>query len=739
MMKKFRMLSISLAVFALIFIFPTSNRNLLFGEIQKKNSEKDKKKENKDKELFYKMTVTATGTKKDTFDIPKAVSVVTDKEIKEKAPNNVSDLLLNMPGVDVNGVGSNQSRPVIRGMRGQRILLMEDGIRMNNSRRQQDFGEIPAILDVSGVKRVEVVRGPSSVLYGSDAIGGVINIITKLPDYDIKRKEVHGSLGYRFSTSDSQNKFTANINGNIGRFGFMISGNYRKSEDYVAPAGSFGDIVLANDTTVYDTGVKDGGINFLLRYKMKDRIDLSLKYEYYSAKDAGFGYVDPNDYSPGDPEIKIRYPMQKVDKYTFKYENSAMDFVLADHIGFTAYVRGNERELANDIFVPFGIPAFSDAGISILTENYSDIKTTGFRLEMNKTLGKHLISYGSDFFVDTTKNTDKNIVQIVGFPFPTFPEVDTTPLVPNASFKSIGFFVQDDISLFNRTSLILGIRYQNVNAQTKATPGLEGESLYNSTDDTVVGAVNLSYGITDNLNLVFSVGRGFRSPNLIERFYNGPTPEGGAFQSRSTDLNAETSLNFDFGFKFRSRIHFLEFTYFYNTIFDGIRISPTGNSIIGLPEYKNVNVDKLRMEGYEVSGGVYLDFGLSVSMNYTKLDSDNLGDPETPFVDTYSSKFNFNIKYVNPGKFFWLSYDLRINGEQKEVQLGDNPIGNTIPGFTVHSLSAGVRLFRNGKFPQRIGITAGNLTNTLYSEFSNASFFRPAPKRYLVMTWSLNF
>jgi len=731
-----------MVVTAVIFLamFASSIQNSLLGETRKKVVKKSKKKkEIKNKELFYKMTVTATGVKKDTFDIPKSVSVVTEKEIKERSPNNVSDLLLHMPGVDVNGVGSNQSRPVIRGMRGQRILLMEDGIRMNNSRRQQDFGEIPAILDVSEVERVEVVRGPSSVLYGSDAIGGVINIITKLPDYDIKTSEFHGSFGYRYGTADNQNKVVANINGNSGRFGFMISGNYRKSEDYTAPAGKFGNINFKKDTRVYDTGVKDRGMNLLLRYKLKDSVNLSLKYEYYNAKNSGFGYVDPKDYNPGGVEIKIRYPIQKVEKYTFKYENVNANSFFADHIGFTAYVRGNERKLANDIFVPLRIPGKSGAGISILTENYSDISTMGFRLEMNKAVANHMISYGSDFFIDSTKNTDKNIVQFVGMKFPSSPSIDKTPLVPNANYKSMGVFVQDDIFLFGRASLILGVRYQNVSAKTKKTPGLEKESLYNSMDDTFVGAANLSYGITDNFKLVLSVGRGFRSPNLIERFYNGPTPEGRAFQSRNTVLKAETSLNFDLGFKFRSKIHFLEFTYFHNTIYNGIRISPTGNKIYGLPEYRNINVDKLRMKGYEVAAGVYLNFGLSFVMNYTKLDSDNLGDTETPFVDTYSSKLNFSVKYDNPDKTFWLSYDLRMNGEQKEVQLGKNPIGKTIPGFTVHSASVGIKLFPNGKVHQRLSITVGNLTNVLYSEFSNASFFRPAPKRYAVLTWSMDF
>lgn len=701
---------------------------------EKNQDESDEKEE----VLHYEVTVTATRTKKDTFEIPKPVSVINIRKIQEKAPNNVTELLTDLPGVDVNGVGANQGRPIIRGLRGQRILLLEDGIRMNNSRRQQDFGEIPGLVDISAVERVEVVRGPASVLYGSDAIGGVVNIITRLPQYGLEGSEIHGNIGYRYSSADEQNKAAANVNGHIGRLAFMFGGNYRKAGDYKAPAGTFGQIELTRDATVVDTGVKDHGYNFQLTYNLSKENQISFKYNYYNAENTGFGLIEPELYNPGDPRIQIRYPFQEVQKYTFKYENRQLKFLLADHISFTGYHRANERELNMNIFVPFNIPSLPGAGVKQDSENYTDIKTVGFRLELNKGMKNHVITYGADLFVDNTENTDSNTTQMVGFG-PPRPMTDTTPQVPNARYRSLGAFIQDDISLFSRASLILGVRYQNVNARTKDTPGLEGGPTVDSTDQTVVGAANLIYGVTDHLRLVFSVGRGFRSPNLIERFFNGTTPEGSGFQSRNTELEAETSLNFDIGFKYRRKRVYLETTFFNNVVYDGIRLSRTGNEVFGLPEYQNVNVDKLRARGIEMLGKLYFKWGLSLMANFTYMKSKDLGNPETPYVDTYSSKFNFNARYDHPKKRFWLAYHLRVNGEQKDVLLENNPIGDIIPGFTVHSLSAGITLFKNSAFPQQLGIIISNLTNELYSEFSNASFFRPAPRRQIILTWSTRF
>ena len=185
MKKYFAVIIICLLGMYSTLISGTANKASTKTDIQEKQEETSKKKKEEEKSdkasemIYYEISVTATRTEKDTFEIPTPVSVVNDMRILEAAPNNITDLLYEMPGVDVNGVGANQSRPVIRGLRGQRILLLEDGMRMNSSRRQQDFGEIPAMVDVAGVNRVEVVRGPASVLYGSDAIGGVINIVTR--------------------------------------------------------------------------------------------------------------------------------------------------------------------------------------------------------------------------------------------------------------------------------------------------------------------------------------------------------------------------------------------------------------------------------------------------------------------------------------------------------------------------------------------------------------------------------
>lgn len=711
-------------------------------ETQNKKNRKKKIKKVKSEEM-----VTATMNRKDTFEIPKPVSVVNRQKILEKASNNIADLLTELPGLDVSGVGVNQVRPVIRGFRGQRLLLLEDGIPMNNSLRERDFGEIPALVDISQVERVEIVRGPASVLYGSDAVGGVVNIITKFPGYNLEGTEIHGSIGYRYSSADSQNKGTAYFNGHLGKLVFSLSGNYRKAGDYQAPAGTFGYFQLEENLVVNDTGVKDGGFNLMLNYNFSKHRYLTFKYQYYRAEDAGFGFVEPENYAIADPDdpdkpdtyrFRPRYPLQELQKYTLKFRDKALGFVLADNLSFTAYYSMNKRELILDHFIPFGITGLPDAGIELRQENFTDMATLGLRLEFNKAVKNHLFTYGFDLFWDNTENADTNISRVVGFGT-LEPVIDSTPLVPNATYRSMGVFLQDDISLFAGTSLILGVRYQNVNARTKDTPGIEGEPLVDSADQTVVGAADLVVGVTDHLKLILSIGRGFRSPNLIERFFNGLTPAGSEFQSGNPDLKAETSLNFDIGFKYRWKRIYLESFYFNNLVYDGIQAALTDETVNGIPVYRYNNVDKLLIFGFEVSGKYYFAPSFSFTANYSRLHFKNLTDPGNTYHEKYYDKFNFTLHFHHPKKYFWLGYHLGINSYWLHLQSRDNSYFEIFPGFLVHNLSGGLTLFKNSSFPMRLGIMLGNVTDTLYSAFYNVDFFRPAPKRYLVFTWSIFF
>ena len=687
------------------------------------------------------IVVTATRAERSVFDTPTPVSVLDLRTIREQAPNSVSDLFRGLAGLDVTGVGSNQVRPVIRGQRGQRVLVMEDGLRLNNTRRQQDFGELPALIDVSSAERIEIVRGPASVLYGSDAIGGVVNVITQRP----RLQGLHGSAGYRFSSYDDQQHATGAVTGRFGRLSLLGRGTFRTTNSYQAPAGTYGDITLAQDTRVNDTGVKDYSTEGYLGYHLGSGQDVFARYERYSADSSGFGWVDPAAYAPAEPKIQIRYPFQRFDKVSAGYTGIGLGLPIADKLDVTGYWQTNRRRLNLNLGLPFDPsqlpPGVDSAGLIIDQRNYTDIGTIGGRLEAKKLVGAAVaLTYGVDLFRDASTNSDTNATDVYGFG-PSAPDVTTRPLVPNASFRSVGVFAQSEFHVIPRTTFILGARYQDVRAASRQTPGVTDPPIV-ATDRTVVGAANAIVDVTEKVSLVGSVGRAFRSPNLIERFFNGPTPEGFGYQVPNSTLKAETSFNVDLGARYRNRWVFVEAFVFQNMIANGIRIQAVPDSVISmLPVYQNVNVDRLRARGIEFNGDVKLPLGISVGGTFTHLDTkDVTQDQNNPIGDSFANQISGSLRYDDPSQRFFGEYRVRHNFKRADPELlTGNPIGTALPGFTTMSARAGLVVLRRGAMTHRLSLGVLNLTNALYAEFSNVSFFRPEPKRSIILTYDLTF
>ena len=414
------------------------------------------------------VTVTATRRATDVHEVAAPVSVVDSAAIRERTPSNPADLLRELPGVDVIGVGPNQNRPSIRGQRGQRILLLEDGMRLNNSRRQQDFGELPALVDVLAIDRIEVVRGPASVLYGTDAIGGVINLITMVPQ---RGSAARGRVGYQYGDAGSLGKAFGSVSGTTQGFSWQLGGSARRAGNYEAPAGSFGNLKLANKVTVLDAGVKDQSLNGYLGWRGAGQTSAFAKVEQYEAQDAGFGYV-PNKLLGGDDtKIQILYPRQTFQKLTVGGAIANLGFGIADRVEFTAYTQRNRRNLAQDIFIPFGPGTPPGAGVAIQTGNYTDLATIGTRVEASRLLSRAVLTWGADAFQDRSFNTDTSTQTVVGFG-PPRPQGSNKSSVPNAVQSSIGGFAQASLSVVDRATLTLGGRVQQVQSAPRFTPGV---------------------------------------------------------------------------------------------------------------------------------------------------------------------------------------------------------------------------------------------------------------------------
>ena len=684
------------------------------------------------------VTVTATRRATDVQAVPSPVSVLDSAMLRERQPNTAADLLRELPGVDVIGTGTNQARPSIRGQRGQRILLLQDGLRLNNARRQQDFGEIPGIVDVATIQRVEVVRGPASALYGADAIGGVMNIITKVPSFAKNAPKAGGSLGYRYGSAGELTRGEASLSARAGNFVVLATGAKRDAGNYDAPSGRYGNVHFTDAVTLNNAGVNDKNASVYLGWRYKTGTGAFVRAETYDAKNAGFGYIDPALLGGDQTKIQITYPSQSFTKWSTGFSTGVLTGAkVLDKADVVAYRQVNGRDLSQSIFAPFGAGYPANAGVDIQTRNHTDLTTTGFRAEATKIFARNIIVYGVDYFHDNAVGRDSSQTTVFGFG-PPKPKSKNTPSLPSATLSSTGVFLQNDLRLHDRLSLIVGGRWQRVSSDAQPTAGLTTIPP-GDVQSTGVFATNALFKMTSNLNLVASVGRGFRAPNLVERYFNGPTPEGSAYQSATPGLRPERSLNADLGVKYRTDRVAAEAFVYRNDIRDAVRISPTGAKINNLPEYQNVNVGKLRSSGYEATGTMLFARGISASANYSQVKSTNLLDRSIPIGDTYSSKLVGTLGWRPASGRGWVEYAVRRNGEQKEIVAGSSPVGNTLPAFVVHSIRGGAHLFTLRGVRQDLDLQVNNLSNTLYAETANAGFFRPEPGRHVVIALRSSF
>ena len=682
------------------------------------------------------VTVTATRSKRDVHDVATPVSVLDSTTMRDRQPATAADLLRELPGVDVVGVGANQARPSIRGQRGQRILLLEDGLRLNNPRRQQDFGELPALVDVSALERVEVVRGPASVLYGTDAIGGAINLITRSPSFS-GDGTLRGRVGYRFGTAGDAGKTELVLGGHRGAWAADFGASARVAGNYDAPNGSFGDVHLAQSTPVRDGGVRDRNLRGALAWSGDNGRSAFVRAEQYVADNAGFGFIPPETLG-GDPtKIQILYPHQNYRKVSAGFASGSIGLPVADKVDVTAFASRNERDLAQNIFAFFGPGTPPGAGIDIKAQNYTDVGTVGARAEATKALSRAVVTWGVDAYRDNAAGRDSSLSTVIGFGPPSV-TASTRPQIPNAMLTSVGGFAQGEFLIHDRVTMVAGGRLQHVSSEAQATAG-RTDSLSSHANTTGVYAVNAIVRATSALSFVASVGRGFRSPNLVERYFDGPTPEGSAYQQAAPDLKPESSVNTDLGVKFRAGRMAAEAFVFENNISDAIQTTATGAKQGRLPVYANVNIGKLRARGAELNADVLLDGGFGIGGNWSTLSSKNVLQPAIPIGDSYSNKLNLALSWRSATGGFWGEYLVRHNSEQREIQVGTSPVGSVLPAFTVHGLRAGIRGWSIGSTRQDIMLGINNLFNTLYAEAANSGFFRPEPGRNITLGFMTSF
>jgi hemoglobin/transferrin/lactoferrin receptor protein len=620
--------------------------------------------------VHEEMVVTATRYELDSFQTPVPISVVSSQDLARELPDKMVDVLKDLPGVDVSGEGPFRGLPVIRGMDSNRVLILVDGQRLNNARESTEFAGIqPGLVDLSMVDHIEVLRGPASVLYGSDAIGGVINIITKQQAFGQGPLKLDGEASYEYGDAARSNRGHVDVNGSGERMTFHLGASAFEAGDYSSPEG-----------VVPNSGMKQRSLDGNLRFLVSDTGVLRFDVQATQTRDVGFP-----GYDPVTSGVDISFPRFDRNKYSVNYEGGP--FLGLNGVRLTAYYQTIVKE---------SIRNFSFGGF--FSDNYtrSDINTWGLNAQSSANLAAHHLTFGLDFYQDALHDFTAE-----SSPFGS----DNNVAVPDSDQRGYGLYAQDEIAISPRFELTLGARGDRYTFVSKNDPRYTGEPF--DVDQTAgSGNVSARYQVTNNVALTALVGRGFRAPNIEERSYFGLATTGDTYIQQNPDLKSEHSLNYELGFKVRYARYSGGFNVYQNNVRDFINIAFLGTDPqTGLELAQFQNTDKATIRGVEFQLESYLTEAWTAfgNVSYSRGTDDKTGDPLALISPL---KGLLGVRYQQAR--WWGEVATRMVARETRVPAGET----ATPGFATVDLRAGYA-FANGLLLQA---AVDNIGNVAYHE-----------------------
>lgn len=680
--------------------------------------------------------VTATRTQVSSEETAVPVSVIGSEEIDRKAVRSIGDIFRTLPGTSSTGEGAFQVRPRIRGLDSNRVLILVDGERLNNSRTSTGMSGIESgIVETSQIESVEVVRGSGSVLYGTDALAGTVNIITR-------DTPLRSDSGFRFG-ADLSTFYTSNENGYRGNLAVNGSGKWFafRAAQSLERFGNYytGDLNgreidgVESDGEVLNSQSHGSNTQITTRFFPNDLNVIKLNYERRRAANIGsptlVGVFSGN------------FPFSDRDKFSGRYDVANLNRYLS-RLTVSGFYQKQLRNFTNVLTVPPFLPFFP--GQYQFSETVTDTKTVGFDLQSDWNFGgRNDLTAGASFFRD--ENSDQRLILTGSTPSSEL-SIDRSRSVPDASLANFAVFVQDRHRITDRLSITGGLRFDTFKTRSKSTEGfdlplgLDPEDIedlglqglasgLNITNHAFTGDAGIVFDATRNVTLTARIGRSFRTPNIFERFFTDYGSIGG-FVVGNPELKPESGINFDTGVKFRTSrfngsVNYFN-NYYRNFLSTPLAMNRNGEQIvIDLPApqqdievYQTKNVSKARIQGIEVEfeAPIKLFIGsLTPYGNFTYLRGDDVDNDEPlDFISPYRT--NLGIRWTNFLKNYYAEYNSLIVGKQERLSsafLAQN-LGPE-PGFVTHNIMGGYQFHRE-RFSFHVNVGVSNLFDRQYNE-----------------------
>ena len=612
-------------------------------------------------QLNQQIVVTAQRRGTADFQQPEATTVLTARDLRERAPRTTPEALLGATGVWIQKTNHGGGSPFIRGLTGQQTLLLVDGIRLNNATFRSGPNQYLNTIDPQSLERLEVVRSTGSVAYGSDAIGGVVNVLTRTPQFS-ETARFTGSLFGKAMTGGME-------------YGGRVEAGYQSA--WLAVTGGlayhdFGDLRAGRGLGVLrPTGYRQWSGDVKARLRFGDRYVATFAWQdleqdrvpvYHKVKLENF------QYNQFDPQRRQLAYARLEGFYGYRWLRSVQAT-----LSWQQQTEGRQSQKNGNPVAVLERDQTRSRGLTLLA--YSEPARFW------------QIQTGLEGYADrvSSRRTDQNQS--------TSAEVSKRGLYPDgATMQSLAAFSLHTITL-RRLTLTAGGRYNAFQIQVpEPTPG--GATLHPS---ALVGNAGLSYALFPWLRVVASRQSAFRAPNIDDLGTLGIVDF--RYETPNTALRPERSVNTEAGLKMRTDGFSATLMGYHNQLTDFInRVRAGKDSLQGYPVYRKENSAKAFIRGLEadVEWQVVRNWLFYGSLIYTYGQNVSAGEP---FRRIPPLNGRAGLTYRRPvsasGADWWLRAEALVAGAQTRLAKGDrddNRIGPAgTPAWQIFSLNGGYR------------------------------------------------
>ncbi len=652
--------------------------------------------------LTAEVTVTAEiGTVQSLDRTSQQVNVIEENRLNQRAKAVTAQIAQEEPGLQLQRTSPTIGAIVVRGVTGAKVVNYVDGIRFSNAAARGGINSFFNLNDVSNLRAVEVIRGPNSAQFGSDSIGGSVQLITRVPLFTAGQREIHGQFGQHYNSADHSFGSQAMVTLGTRKFSLLLSTAGHRSNT-VRPGGGFeshsavnrflgirSDRLFGERST--DTAFTQYGGMMKLSYRLTD-LD-QVTFHYQRGQIDGGKRFDQTIGGDGNLIADLRNFM--LDFFYGRYERYQAGWFDALTASYSYNAQREERINQGGNGNPLGAISYQPERTVV----------NGLQVQASKQWGRGSLVVGGDYYGDRIKAPSHALDPATGSLSPARPRVPD-----RAKFDSLGLYAQNIVNAIpERLRLIGAIRYgrSSYRSEAAASPLVNGRRLWPDdrlTAEALTPRLGAVLTLAENFNLSAQVSRGFRVPSITDLGTLGLTGNGyeanaidlagrgatlgttGGSDAVSTGLPVarlvpETSWNYEAGLHFhRTRIDF-DLNGFINDINDNIvlqtLIMPTGavGTRIGdqeivtqnaagavfvaaatNPVLIRANYGDSRIRGIEQKFDLKIGRDWTLGQNFTWIHAADrsTGLPPTIEGGTPAPQGNLRLRYDHPGGRFWL-------------------------------------------------------------------------------------